>query len=200
MAQDFLKTGGVEMIPGYEVFSEEELIEKARVLGYPLAIKIVGPVHKTDVGGVSLNINTEKYLLDQYKKLINIEGTQSVIVQKMMAGTELFIGAKYEATFGHIVMCGLGGIFVEVLHDLASGLAPLTYEEAHSMISSLRTYKIIKGTRGKQGISEDVFADIIVRISSLLRHCVEVKELDLNPLIAIEDKFYVVDAKIRVEK
>lgn len=199
-SKEFLETAGIKVIPGFEVFSQNELIEKANLLGYPLALKIVGSVHKTELGGVSLNINTEKYLLTQYKKLMQIENVNSLLVQQMISGTELFIGAKYEATFGHIIMCGLGGIFVEVLHDIASGLAPLTYEEAYSMISSLKAYKIIKGTRGHQGISEDIFADIIVRISSILRYCVEVKELDLNPLIAVKNKFFVADSKIRIEK
>ena len=73
----------------------------------------------------------------------------------MLKGTELFIGAKYEEKFGHVVLCGLGGIFVEVLKDISSGLAPLSYEEAYSMIHSLRAYKIIKGTRGQKGVNED---------------------------------------------
>ncbi len=85
------------------------------------------------------------------------------MVQEMLSGTELFIGAKYEPRFGHIILCGLGGIFVEVLGDVSSGLAPLTFSEADSMIRSLRAYKIIRGTRGKPGINESKFAEIIVQ-------------------------------------
>jgi acetyltransferase len=118
----------------------------------------------------------------------------------MLSGIELFIGAKYEPRFGHIILCGLGGIFVEVLGDVSSGLAPLTFNEAESMIRSLRSYRIIRGTRGKQGINESKFAEIIVRLSSLLRYATEIKEMDLNPLIGSPDNITVVDARIRIEK
>jgi acetyltransferase len=129
-----------------------------------------------------------------------IEGVTGVMVQKMLSGTELFIGAKYESRFGHIILCGLGGIFVEVLGDVSSGLAPLTLNEARSMIRSLRAYRIIRGTRGKPGINETLFAEIIVRLSTLLRFATEIKELDLNPLIGSEESVTVVDARIRIEK
>jgi acetyltransferase len=118
----------------------------------------------------------------------------------MLSGTELFIGAKYEPRFGHIILCGLGGIFVEVLGDLSYGLAPLTFNEAESMIRSLRSYRIIRGTRGKPGINESKFAEIIVRLSSLLRYATEIKEMDLNPLIGSSDGITVVDARIRIER
>jgi acetyltransferase len=118
----------------------------------------------------------------------------------MLTGTELFIGAKYEPRFGHIILCGLGGIFVEVLGDVSSGLAPLTFNEAASMIRSLRAYRIIHGTRGKPGINEQKFAEIIVRLSTLLRFATEIKEMDLNPLIGSPDAITVVDARIRIEK
>jgi acetyltransferase len=122
------------------------------------------------------------------------------MVQKMIKGTELFIGAKYEERFGHVILCGLGGIFVEVLKDVSSGLAPLTYEEAHSMIHSLRGYKILQGTRGQQGINEQKYAEIIVRLSTLLRFATEIKEMDINPLLADADNVVAVDARILIEK
>ena len=115
------------------------------------------------------------------------------MVQKMLKGTELFIGAKYEERFGHVVLCGLGGIFVEVLKDVSSGLAPLSYGEAFSMIHSLRGYKILKGTRGQKGINEQKYAEIIVRLSTLLRFATEIKEMDLNPLLADENGVVAVD-------
>ncbi len=90
--------------------------------------------------------------------------------------------------------------FVEVLKDVSSGLAPLSYEEAYSMIHSLRAYNIIKGTRGQKGVNEDKFAEIIVRLSTLLRFATEIKELDLNPLLATEKQVIAVDARIRIEK
>ena len=162
--------------------------------------KVVGPVHKSDVGGVTLNIRSREVLEAEFNRMMNIEGATAVMVQKMLKGTELFVGAKYEQRFGHVVLCGLGGIFVEVLRDVSSGLAPLSYEEAYSMIHSLRGYKIIKGTRGQQGINERKYAEIIVRLSTLLRFATEIKEMDINPLLADADDIIAVDARILVCK
>lgn len=118
----------------------------------------------------------------------------------MLKGTELFIGAKYENKFGHIVLCGLGGIFVEILKDIASGLSPLTFNEAQSMVRSLRAYKIIQGTRGMKGLNENLFIEIIVRLSIMLRFTTEIKEMDINPLIADQKRVTAVDVRIRIEK
>lgn len=132
--------------------------------------------------------------------MMKIKDVKGVLMQEMLSGPELFIGASYEPRFGHIILCGLGGIFVEALGDISSGLAPLTMDEARSMIRSLKSYRIIQGTRGRAGINENRFAEIIVRLSSLLRFATEIKELDLNPLIGNEDDITVVDARIRIEK
>jgi acetyltransferase len=180
--------------------SKRELLSVSKKTGYPLALKVVGPVHKSDVGGVTLNIRSDKHLEAEFSRMMRIKGVKSVLVQQMISGIELFIGAKYEPRFGHIILCGLGGIFVEVLGDVSSGLAPLTFSEAKSMIRSLKSYKIIHGTRGKSGINESKFAEIIVRLSSLLRYATEIKEMDLNPLIGSSDDITVVDARIRIEK
>jgi acetyltransferase len=161
---------------------------------------VVGPVHKSDVGGVTLNIKSDAHLKAEFSRMMKIKEVKAVVMQKMMTGTELFIGASYEPRFGHVILCGLGGIFVEVLGDIQSGLAPLTFDEARSMIRSLRVYRIIQGTRGKPGINEKKFTEIIVRLSSLLRFATEIKELDLNPLIGNPDDITVVDARIRVQK
>ena len=136
----------------------------------------------------------------EIERLMQIPDATAVMVQKMIKGTELFIGAKYEPRFGHIVLCGLGGIFVEVLKDVSSGLAPLSVSEAESMIHSLRGYKIIKGTRGQKGINEHKYMEIIVRLSTILRFATEIKEMDINPLIANERGIFAVDARIRIEK
>ena len=128
---------------------KKELISVAKKTGYPLVLKVVGPVHKSDVGGVTLNIKSEKHLEAEFNRMMRIKGVKAVLVQQMLSGTELFIGAKYEPRFGHIILCGLGGIFVEVLGDVSSGLAPLTFNEAESMIRSIKSYKIITRNTGK---------------------------------------------------
>ncbi len=198
--QQLLNAAHIPVVKEVVVTSKSELLSVAEITGFPLALKVVGPVHKSDVGGVTLNIKSVKHLEAEFTRMMQINEVKAVLVQQMLSGTELFIGAKYEPRFGHIILCGLGGIFVEVLGDVSSGLAPLTFNEAHSMIRNLRSYKIIQGTRGKPGINENKYAEIIVRLSSLLRYATEIVELDLNPLIGSPENITVVDARIRIEK
>ena len=195
-----LSCAGIPMVPEMVSEQKEELIAFAQKVGFPVVAKVVGPVHKSDVGGVTLNIRTPEHLALEFDRMMKIDDAKGVMVQKMLRGTELFIGAKYEERFGHVVLCGLGGIFVEVLKDVQSGLAPLSYGEAYSMIHSLRGYKILKGTRGQAGINEKKYAEIIVRLSTLLRFATEIKEMDINPLLADGDDIVAVDARILVEK
>ena len=198
--RDILSCAGIPLVPEMVSTSKEELTAFASKVGYPVVAKVVGPVHKSDVGGVTLNIRTPEHLALEFERMMKIEDATGVMVQKMLKGTELFIGAKYEERFGHVVLCGLGGIFVEVLKDVSSGLAPLSYGEAYSMIHSLRGYKIIKGTRGQKGLNEQKYAEIIVRLSTLLRFATEIKEIDINPLLADENDVVAVDARILIEK
>ena len=198
--RELFECAGIPMVSEKVSSDKAELTAFAEKVGYPVVAKVVGPVHKSDVGGVALNIRTAEHLGLEFDRMMKIEGATGIMVQKMLKGRELFIGAKYEPRFGHIVLCGLGGIFVEVLKDVSSGLAPLSYEEAYSMIRSLRAYKIIKGTRGQKGVNEKKYAEIIVRLSTLLRFATEIKEMDINPLLADEDDIVAVDARIRIEK
>lgn len=200
LVREIFSCAGIPTVPECVSADKEELLAFAEKVGYPVVAKVVGPVHKSDVGGVSLNIRTKEHLDMEIERLMQIPDATAVMVQKMIKGTELFIGAKYEPRFGHIVLCGLGGIFVEVLKDVSSGLAPLSVSEAESMIHSLRGYKIIKGTRGQKGINEHKYMEIIVRLSTILRFATEIKEMDINPLLADADNVIAVDARIRVEK
>ena len=195
-----LQCAGIPMVPEMVSTSKDELVTFANKVGFPVVAKVVGPVHKSDVGGVTLNIRTPEHLMLEFDRMMQIKDATGVMVQKMLKGKELFIGAKYEERFGHVVLCGLGGIFVEVLKDVQSGLAPLSYGEAYSMIHTLRGYKILKGTRGQQGVNEQKYAEIIVRLSTLLRFATEIKEMDINPLLADDHDVVAVDARIRIEK
>ena len=200
LVHDLLQSAGIPTVPEFVSDDKEAILDFAQKCGYPVVAKVVGPVHKSDVGGVALNVRTPEHLALEYDRMMQIPDATAVMVQKMINGKELFIGAKYEPRFGHVVLCGLGGIFVEVLKDVSSGLAPLSYEEAYSMIHSLRGYKIIKGTRGQAGINEKKYAEIIVRLSTLLRFATEIKEMDINPLLADENDVIAVDARILVRK
>ncbi|MEI6455290.1 MAG: acetate--CoA ligase family protein, partial [bacterium] len=177
----------------------EEALVSARELEFPLVMKVVGPIHKSDVGGVVLGVKDEGALKKEFQRMIKIKDTTAILLQPMLSGTELFVGAKFEPKFGHLILCGMGGIFIEVLKDVASGLSPVYDDEALSMIRSLKSYKIIQGVRGQKGIDEKSFAGVIVRISALLTHAPEIVELDLNPLLGNQEGVTAVDARIRLQ-
>jgi len=198
--QELFKAASIPMVEELVSNDWDEISAFAEKVGYPVVAKVVGPIHKSDVGGVILNIRSQEHLQFEFLRLMEIPGATTVMVQPMLKGVELFAGAKYEEKFGHIVLCGLGGIFVEIFKDVASGLAPLAMEEALSMIHSLKGYKVFQGARGQKGIDEQQFARIIVQLSALLRFASEVKELDINPLLATEKGIIAVDARVRIEK
>jgi acyl-CoA synthetase (NDP forming) len=198
--RQLLKAANIPLVEEFVSADKEELLRFANEVRYPVVAKVVGPLHKSDMGGVALNIKSDKHLLLEYERMMQLPGVKAIMIQPMLKGTELFLGAKYEEKFGHIVFCGLGGIFVEILKDVSYGLAPLSYDETFSMIHSLRGYPIIKGARGQKGIDEQSYADMIVRLSTLLRFAKEIKEMDINPLIADSRGIFAVDARIRIEK
>ena len=195
-----LAAASIPMVKEIVAKNEAEAIQAAKEIGFPLVMKVVGPLHKTDVGGVTLNVRSTEMVNVEFNRMMQIHETTAVVLAEQAEGIELFLGANYEPTFGHVVMCGIGGIFVEVLKDTTSGLAPLTICEANSMIRNLKAFPIIKGFRGKAGVSRKKFAEIIVRLSTMLRFATEIKEMDLNPLMGKGDKIVAVDARIRIEK
>jgi acetate---CoA ligase (ADP-forming) len=197
---ELLDASGIRRAGEAVVDSIEDAVKEAEMLGLPVVMKVVGPVHKSDVDGVVLNVKDEKAVAREFERMIHIRDTTAILIQPMLSGTELFVGAKYEPKFGHMVLCGLGGIFIEVLKDVAAGLAPLGKDEALFMIRNLKGYKIIKGVRGKKGVNENLFAEVILRLSALLKSAPEIMELDFNPLLGNEDSVTVVDARITLKK
>jgi acetyltransferase len=191
---------GIPRVKEIVAKTETEAVLAAMNIGFPVVMKVVGPVHKTDVGGVVLNIRNVAQVRKEFHHLNEIEGVEGVLVAQMASGMELFLGATYEQNFGHVVLCGLGGIYVEVLKDVASGLAPLSKKEAKSMLRQLKSYKLMKGYRKQEGVNIPLFEEIIVRLSSLLRFASEIKEIDINPLLGNKTEILAVDARIRIEK
>jgi acetate---CoA ligase (ADP-forming) len=197
---ELLDASGIRRAGEAVVTTSEGAVKAAKELGFPVVMKVVGPIHKSDVGGVVLKVKDEQTVSREFKRMIRIKDTTAILIQPMLSGIELFAGAKYEPKFGHMVLCGLGGIFIEVLKDVAAGLTPLGLEEALYMIRNLKSYKIIQGVRGQRGVNEELFAEVILRLSSLLKSAPEIMELDFNPLLGTEDSVTVVDARIRLKK
>lgn len=198
--QQLLDAAGIPRAGEAVVKTKQDAVKAAKKLGFPIVMKVVGPIHKSDVGGVVLNVKEIKAVEKEFSRMIKIKDTTAILLQPMLSGTELFVGAKREPKFGHLILCGLGGIFIEVLKDVAAGLSPISADEAHDMIKRLKGYKIIEGVRGNKGINKDRFAEIITRLSALVEAAPEIAELDLNPLLGTYDKVIAVDARINIKK
>lgn len=195
-----LKYSGIPLAKEAVVTDPVEAVKRASEIGFPVAMKVVGPVHKSDVGGVMLNLKDNDSVSQSFSSMMKIKGAKAVLVQKMVSGTELFAGIKAEGSFGHLLLAGLGGIYIEVLKDVSASLVPVSYNEAERMIHSLKGYAVIKGVRGQSGINESAFIDIICRLSALVTAAPEVCEMDINPLMATENSIIAVDARVRIEK
>ncbi|MGC8865531.1 MAG: acetate--CoA ligase family protein [Bacteroidales bacterium] len=198
--QALLDAACINRAKEYVVTSESQALDAARKAGFPVVMKVVGPVHKSDVGGVVLNVKDEESVRLHFHRIMEIKDATGVLIQPMLSGSELFIGATVEGNFGHLVMCGLGGILIEVMKDFSTGLVPLSREEARRMVHNLRGYPIFKGIRGKEGINEDKFIDTLLRVSALLKAAPEITEMDLNPLLGNLQDVTVVDARIKILK
>ncbi len=195
-----LDAAGIVRSKEIVVENKDDALAFADQEGFPLVMKVVGPVHKSDVGGVVLNVMDEETVSEEFDRLMQIPDTIAVLMYPMVFGTEVFIGAKREDKFGHLVLCGLGGIFVEVIKDIKAGLAPLSKDEVLWMIENLKGYKILQGTRNQEAVDVDHFAETIQRVAALVTVAPEIFEMDLNPLIGNKKGVTAVDARIRIVK
>jgi acetyl-CoA synthetase (ADP-forming) len=173
-------------------------------IGYPLVMKIVSPdvIHKSDVGGVILNIRDGNEAADAFKKIEGIRDKigcrlDGALVEKMAnEGTETIIGAKKDPQFGPVILFGLGGIFVEIFKDVSFRVAPITREDAMEMITELKAYPILKGIRGRSPSDIEAVVESLLKVSSMVMNLPEINELDLNPTIVYEKGCRIVDARI----
>ena len=198
--QNLLDAAGINRAKESVAATLEEAKTSAAEIGYPLVMKVVGPVHKTDVGGVVLGVKDEQTLVREFERMMKIKDTTGVLMQPFLSGREVFIGAKKEGGFGTVVMCGLGGIFVEALGDVVSAMAPFSPAFAGEMINRLRGYKIIQGFRGEEGVNEVIFAEMVSRVATLCHYAPEIIEMDINPLLGNSVNLTAVDARIRIKR
>jgi acyl-CoA synthetase (NDP forming) len=184
--------------------SAAEAREAASVLGFPVAAKIVSSdvLHKSDVGGVILNLKDGLEVEGAFQRIKSIcDGSrfrfEGVLVEPMApSGTETIIGAKRDPQFGPVLLFGLGGIFVEVFKDVSFRVAPIEREDAVEMISELKALPLLKGIRGRKPSDLDALIDALLRVSVMMMKEERIKELDLNPTLAYEKGCRVVDARV----
>jgi acyl-CoA synthetase (NDP forming) len=203
-----LKKWDIPTVPVKIASSPDEAAETARTIQYPVVMKILSRdiSHKSDVGGIILDINSEDELRQAYSTLMDsitkhapnarIEG---VMLQEMaQPGLEVIIGAKLDPQFGHVIMFGLGGIFVEIYRDVSFRVTPVDRSTARDMIHEIKASSIIKGTRGQQPKDIDAIIDVITKLSGMLVSNPEIIELDINPLIVYSHGAVVVDARMLI--
>ena len=197
---DLLDAAGIPRVQEIVENSIEKLLAAMGSMDFPVVMKVVGPLHKSDAHGVILNIANKEEVAETFKTLMKIDAATAVMVQPQLVGLELFVGVIKEPGFNHTILCGLGGIFIEVLNDVSAGLSPISKNEAVKMMQALRGYKLIQGARGKKGANEAIFVEIIQRLSALVEAAPEIIEMDINPLIGTQRAITAVDARILIEK
>ena len=190
----------------YVAKTEDEAVKAANDIGYPIVLKIVSPqiLHKSDAGGVIVGVNDDQGIRDGYNTIIkNAKNYKAdaeitgILVQEMAPkGTEIIVGSTTDPTFGPTLMFGLGGIFVEILKDVSFRVAPIDLVDAREMVDEIKARKILEGARGMPPVDKDTLADILYKTSKMLMECPEIKELDMNPILAYPDGARVVDARI----
>ena len=179
----------------------------AREAGYPVVLKIISKewLHKSDLGGVRLNINDEAQLQAAFRELTELfelrtpEGSlEGFLVQKQVQGIELLLGLKRDPQFGPVLVAGAGGIYTEILRDIARGFVPLSRERARCMLAALKIYPILAGARGQAGVNLEALLDLMLGLSRLALDYPEIRELDLNPVVANAEGCWCVDWRLVV--
>jgi len=179
----------------------------ANQIGFPIVMKIVSPqiIHKTDAGGVKLNVKNEKEteiafndIISNCKKFNEDAEIRGILIEKMVkSSTEIIVGVTRDPTFGPAIMFGLGGIFVELLKDVSFRIAPITDKDAKEMIHEIKALPMLQGFRGGPIVNLENIVNILLKISKLSVDFIkDIKEIDLNPIFAYEDSLLIVDARV----
>ena len=208
-SREILEYYKLPLVRGKIIKSIEESKKFIDEVGYPVVLKIVSPeiIHKTEVGGVVVNIQNEKQLYDAYNDILKNVKTKmptaridGLFIQEMIPSSfEVMVGGKYDNTFGQTIAFGLGGIYVEVYEDVSFRIVPITEKDAINMITDTKANKILVGYRGKKPADMKALIDILMKTSKMLESNPEIKELDMNPVFALSDRAVAIDARIIIE-
>jgi acyl-CoA synthetase (NDP forming) len=207
-ALELLAAYGIPVVATRVVAGPDEAARAATELGFPVALKILSPqiVHKTDVGGVRLNLTTPvevataaAEMRDAVSRVAPDAVVTGFLVQQMIAGgRETIVGVSRDPTFGPLLMFGLGGIYVEALRDVVFRVAPIHALDAHDMVRSIRGLPLLEGIRGAPPVDFAALTDVLLRLSQLAIDYPDIKELDVNPLLAFPDGVKAVDARVLI--
>ena len=199
-AQAVLAAAGFTLPPHSEVLDKSALKDACADIGFPLVMKVIGPLHKSDVGGVKIGIAGVAAAEKAYDELMAIADAKGALLQPMVSGSEMILGASREGNYGHLVMFGLGGIYTEVLKDVRFALAPLAPEESTGLVKSIKAYPILEGVRGQEGVDIDTVSAELRRLAHLVNDFPQIAEIDINPLKGTGRNLYAVDVRILLDK
>lgn len=201
-----LKDANIPVLPMSQASTAAEAVNAAKVLGYPVVMKILSPdiSHKSDVGGVVLDLGSDvevdeafHSMMERVKSQVPDAGIEGVVLQKMAEpGLEVIVGAKLDPQFGHVIMFGLGGIFVEICKDVSFRVTPVDREMAQQMILEIKGSPILRGARGRIAVDMEAIIDVITGLSRMLEKYPGIIELDINPLVVYPSGAFAVDARI----
>lgn len=181
----------------------EDAIPFAEEIGYPVVAKIVSPevVHKSEHNGVAVGIKDGKALRETFKRFSQLGGFNGVLVEEMLSGIELIIGAKVDLQFGPVILFGIGGIWVEIYRDVILRMAPLQLKDVDSMVKCLKGHRILEGYRGADPVNLQELKRLLVTFSNLVMDLEKYMEsIDLNPIICFSTRCVVADARIMLRK
>jgi acyl-CoA synthetase (NDP forming) len=208
-SKQILREAGINTTEIRLARTKEEAVAYSRDFGFPVVLKIVSPdiLHKTDIGGVKLNLNNEAEVGNAYDEIISAAqkhepsaNIQGVSVQPMVKpATEVIIGMNKDPQFGPVLMFGLGGILVEVLKDVSFRIVPLTRRDASEMIREIKGYPILEGYRGQEPADIAILEELLLKVSEFVENREEIKELDINPIFAYRDHALAIDARVILE-
>ncbi|MBU0517139.1 MAG: acetate--CoA ligase family protein [Proteobacteria bacterium] len=199
LAKRFLEKAGLSVPRFTWARTLEQATEFAARIGWPVAAKVVSPavVHKSDVGGVAVGLAGPDELAEAWRRFSTLEKFDGALIEEMVAGVELIVGARYDLQFGPVVLAGLGGTAVEVYRDVALRMAPLTPDEARSMLPGLQGAELLMGHRGAEGVDLVALAGLLARFSELVMALGDsIESIDLNPVMCSADGCIIADARI----
>jgi len=176
-----------------------EALEFVHSIGYPVVVKVVSPeiLHKSDVGGVVVGVASDEQLNAAFQRFSAFQGFAGIIVEEMVSGVELIIGAKVDKQFGPVILLGMGGTGVEIYHDTCLRMAPLKQKEAESMIKSLKAHQLLEGYRGSNPVNVSALTGMIITFSALIMQLEDdIESIDLNPVMCSADNCIIADARI----
>jgi acetyltransferase len=212
LSKALLEAYEIPVTKPYSARSADEAVDVAERLEYPIVLKILSPqiTHKTDVGGVRLNLNSSEEVRTAYEQIVeraaaerpeaDVQGVTVQTMNQARDGFEMILGAKKDPTFGSVLMVGMGGTAAEVFRDRALGLPPLSERLARRMLESLQSWPLLRGYRGQPPVDLDRLIEILMRVSYLIADYPEIKEIDINPLLVTPDDVVALDARVIIDR